>query len=178
MGSAPLLHPQVCTHHGYWPQLLVHHVVPPQPLPAMVLPGTRPPPSSPPETGERRWGTRPFPAAQPAALIPEGSEEVWVPPRLACDIGRAPGLPGALSATPPLPPGSLGGRETPFLSPAPLRLQQLQAQGLTLEVPPPSPPGRDRRSLTRPALPSRPGAGLRAEAPPGHEEFAALVSGR
>lgn len=45
-------------------------------------------------------------------------------------------------------------------------------------APPPSPPGRERRSLTRPALPARPGAGLRAEAPPGHEEFAALVSGR
>nr|KAF6489417.1 F-box and leucine rich repeat protein 16 [Molossus molossus] len=30
---------EVCTHHGHWPQLFIHHVVPPQPLPAMVLPG-------------------------------------------------------------------------------------------------------------------------------------------
>lgn len=41
-GSLALLQPQVCTHHGHRPQLFVHHVVPPQPLPAMVLPGTGP----------------------------------------------------------------------------------------------------------------------------------------
>jgi hypothetical protein len=43
VGSPPLVQPQVCTHHGHWPQLFVHHVVPPQPLPAMVLPGIEPP---------------------------------------------------------------------------------------------------------------------------------------
>lgn len=40
VGRARVLHPQVRSHHRHRPQLPVHHVVSPQSLPAMVLPGT------------------------------------------------------------------------------------------------------------------------------------------
>lgn len=83
VGSPLLLQLQVCTHHGHWPQLFVHHVVPPQPLPEMVLPGTGPPHLRRLGSSLGRWGAlgKP-PPRQSSDLVGAHSDsckEVWDP---------------------------------------------------------------------------------------------------